>query len=497
MRRRISSAILLALGVSACSLAPDYRRPAMPVPLALADEPRETAPVPATTTDLPSGWQTFIAEPRLRQLAAMAIANNRDLRLALANVDMARAQYRIRRADLFPTIAAGGQANLQRLSADTPAGSIGSNAPGSSAGDGSRRIDTYSAGASLNAWEIDLFGRLRNENEAALQRYLATDMARSSVQMTLIAELSTLYVRLGADQDRLRTTIETQKAFGVTQAIVLARHDAGAASALEVRQAITAYENVRAQVQALTTSVAQDRNALDLIAGAPVPADLLPDGIPTAGITLRTLPGELPSTVLLSRPDIQQAEHELQAANADIGAARAAFFPSLSLVGALGTLSTGIGGLFAGGSNYWAVTPQASFSIFDAGRAKGGIRYAEAEKRAMLARYERSIQSGFRESADALARRQTLGSEVDARQLQRNAAREAYTLAQARFRSGLDPFLVTLDSERAYYAAELALLAIRETREASSIALFRALGGWPGADVAQPPGIVDHGNAGM
>jgi multidrug efflux system outer membrane protein len=457
----------------------------MPVPISLADNKAEGAPARSawTETDLPSGWQSFITEPRLRQLAAITIANNRDLRVALANVDMARAQYRIQRAELFPTISAGGQANLQQLSADTPAGSIGTGATGASAVSASRRIDTYSVGASLNAWEIDLFGRLRNESEGALQRYLATDMARSSVQMTLIAELSTLYIRLGADQERLRTTKETEKAFGVTQAIVQARHDAGAASSLEVRQAITAHENVRAQVQALTTSTAQDRNALDLIAGAPVPATLLPDGLPFDGISARNLPTELPSTVLLNRPDIQQAEHELQAANADIGAARADFFPRLSLVGALGTLGTGISGLFSGGSDYWSVTPQASFSIFDAGRAKGGVRYAEAQQRAMLARYERSIQSGFRESANALVRRQTLGGELDARQEQRDAARQAYMLAQARFRSGLDPFLVTLDSERAYYDAELALLAIRETREASSVELFRALGGWPSADL--------------
>lgn len=456
------------LALAGCNMAPHYVRPSMPVPQALPEGPAYAPAEPGATQAADLAWRDFFVDERLRKLIDLSLANNRDLRIAVANVAQARAQYRVQQSGLFPTISAGGSADFAR----TP------NAYG--AGTPAVRTDTYSVTGSVSAWEIDLFGRLRNLSKEAVEQYFATAENRDAAQVSLIAEVANAWATLATDQDRLKLAQETAQAFGETLAITKGRAQAGVASDLDVQQAQTSYDQARSDIAVATTAVAQDRNALDLLAGATVPKDLLPTGLGSGEATLANLPVGLSSQVLLRRPDIRAAEHQLLGANASIGAARAAFFPNVSLTAAAGTMSLGLSNLFgngSGGSGYWSVAPSATIPIFDFGRNKGNLRYAEATRDAMVATYEKSVQTGFREVADALARRGTIGAQIEAQTSQRDAAASAYRLAQARYREGIDPFLTTLDAERASYSAEQSLLSTRLERQANAIELYRALGG--------------------
>ncbi|WP_454887402.1 efflux transporter outer membrane subunit [Sphingomonas oryzagri] len=462
---RAALALAGSLALASCDMAPRYVRPAMPVPPELPQGPAYAPAEAGSTQTADIAWRDFFADDRLRKLIELSLANNRDLRIAVANVAQARAQYRVQRAGILPTIDVGGSASFDR----TP------NATGK--GTPAARTDTYSVTAGVSAWEIDLFGRLRNLSKEALEQYFASAGNRDAAQVALIAEDANAWVTLAADQDRLTLARETAQAFGETLSITRGRALAGVASDLDVQQAQTSYDQARSDIAAETTAVAQDRNALDLLAGSTVPPDMLPAGLGTREATLSDLPAGLPSQVLLRRPDIQAAEHQLRAANASIGAARAAFFPNISLTAAAGTMSLGLSSLFGNGSGYWSVSPAATIPIFDFGRNKGNLRYAEATRDAMVATYEKSVQTGFREVADALARRGTIGAQLEAQTSQRNAAAAAYRLAQARYREGVDPFLNTLDTERVFYSAEQSLLATRLERQTNAIELYRALGG--------------------
>lgn len=473
---RIASALLLgsALALSGCNLAPKYVRPDLPVPPQVSDvggaivSPSATSIQPADTA-----WQDFFTDDRLRQLIRIALDNNRDLRIAVANIAQARAQFHVQRADLLPTVAASGTATYQK----SPFAQVGAGGGTGAAAGGGGRTDIYSANVGISAWEIDLFGRVRDLTKAAQEQYFAAQENRNAAQTALIAEVATAWLTLGSDQQRLKISRDTEAAYGETLKITEARFKAGIASELEVRQARTTYDQARSDIAALVTLVAQDRNALDLLAGTTVAPALLPDSLSDGGSTLNALPADLASTVLLRRPDIAAAEHQLIAANANIGAARAAFFPNISLTAAFGTLSLGLSNLFASGSETWSVAPTASLPIFDFGRNKGNLRYAEATRTAMVATYEKTVQSAFREVADALARRATIDAQLSAQTSLRDNARGAFTLAGARFRSGIDPFLTTLDSQRTLYAAEQGLVASRLARESNAVELYRSLGG--------------------
>jgi multidrug efflux system outer membrane protein len=416
--------------------------------------------VPADTA-----WRDFFTDPRLVRVIDTALANNRDLRLAVANVEQARARYRAQRADIFPTLGGNAGATFQKspqIAAQTG---------------GSGRIDSYSASLGISAWEIDLFGRVRNLTKAQQESWFAAQENRNAAQTALIAETATVWLTMAADQERLRIARDLEKAFGQTLALTRARFDRGIASELDVRQAQTSYDQARSDIAQATTLVAQDQNALNLLAGTTIGAADLPAAMPDGDVTLANLPADIPSTVLLRRPDIAAAEHQLRGANANIGAARAAFFPTISLTAALGTIGAGLSGLFGSGSENWSVAPSASLPIFDFGRNKGNLALARATYDAMLATYEKSVQTGFREVADALARRGTMTAQLDAQLSLRNAAQAAYRLSEARFRAGVDPFLTTLDSQRALSNAEQSLLATRLTRAANMVELYRALGG--------------------
>ena len=456
------AAAALVLTLAACDMAPKYVRPALPVP---QESPQGSAYpagpgqaiVPADTA-----WKDFFVDPRLTRVIETSLANNRDLRIALANVEQARAQYRVQRANILPRVTANGSATYQ----DTPFSQVGTG-----------RMDIYSASVGVSAWEIDLFGRLRNLSKAAQEQYFASVENRNAAQTALIAEVANAWLTMAADQERLRIARDLEKAFGQTLNLTRARFAKGIASELEVRQAQTSRDQARSDIAQATTLVAQDQNALNLLAGTTVAEGDLPAAMPEGDITLSNLPADLPSAALLRRPDIMAAEHQLLAANANIGAARAAFFPNISLTAAFGTVSLGLSNLFKSGSETWSVVPSASLPIFDFGRNRGNLRYARATYDAMVATYEKSVQTGFREVADALARRGTMTEQLEAQSSLRDAARVGYRLSEARFRAGVDPFLTTLDAQRTLYNAEQSLLATRLTRAVNMIELYRAMGG--------------------
>lgn len=457
---------VLSLALAACDMAPKYGRPALAVPPASPQGPAYAAADSggmAVTAE--TAWRDFFVDARLVRVIETALANNRDLRVAIANVEQARAQYRVRRADMLPTLGATGTATY----AEQPLVQFGQ--------DQRLNTDVYQAQVGISAWEIDLFGRVRNLGDAAQEQYFASVENRNAAQIALIAEIANAWLSMAADQERLRIATDLESAFRGTLELTRARFAKGIASELEVRQAQTSYDQARSDIAQATTQVAQDQNALNLLAGTTVPAAELPAALPQSGATLENLPADIASDILLRRPDIAAAEHQLRAANANIGAARAAFFPKISLTAALGSVSLGLSNLFGSGTDFWSVAPSASLPIFDFGRNKGNLRYAKATYDAMLATYEKSVQTGFREVADALARRGTMGYQLDAQASLRDSARAAYMLSEARFRAGIDNFLVTLDSQRALYNAEQSLLAARLARAGNMVELYRAMGG--------------------
>lgn len=471
MTRRLTIIALLtgAAALSACNLAPGYVRPAGAVP---AELPRGW-PYPPAATDAADptriGWRDFFTDARLRQVIGQGLANNRDLRVAAANVLQARAQYRVQRADLVPTTTIGGSGTYTN-------NLFGAGGGGAGAGTGTN-IEAYSATAGFSAFELDLFGRTRNLSRAALERYFASEEAQRSARISLIAEIASAWLTLASDRDQLALAQETLKTFEQTLTLTRAQFRIGVASELEARQAETNYQGARNDIATLQTRVAQDGNALDLLVGAPVPAAQLPEGLGDGKVTRDALPGDLSSTVLLRRPDVLQAEHQLIAENANIGAARAAFFPTISLTATIGTLSTALSGLFGAGSFTYTGNPAVSLPLFDGGRNAGNLAYARASQQAAVASYEKAIQTAFREVADALATRGTIGEQIAAQTARANAAAAAARLSDARYRAGVDSFLVALDAQRTDYAARQQLLTTRLARASNLIELYRALGG--------------------
>lgn len=462
-----------SLTLAGCNMAPRYVRPQLPVPATTPQGPAygglASAPGAAALAD--TAWRDFFTDPRLRGVIDLALANNRDLRLALANVEQARAHYRVQRADLFPAVGATGSATYQK----SPLGAIGGAGGGAATGAG--RFDIYAASLGVSAWEIDLFGRVRNMAKAAQEQFFAVEENRKATQVALVAEVATTWLTMAADQERLDLARKTATAFRQTLDLTEARFRAGVASELEVRQARTSHDRALSDIAALVTQIAQDQNALNLLAGTTVPAAQLPDRLGPGGATLEQLPGELSSEILLRRPDIAAAEHQLIAANANIGAARANFFPRISLTAALGTISLGLSGLFAGGSENWSVAGSANLPIFDFGRNAGNLGAAKAQRDGLLAQYEKTVQTAFREVADALARRGTIGDQLSAQRSLAANAQASYRLSEARFRAGVDGFLNTLDSQRNSYSAEQELIATRLIHEANAVEIYRALGG--------------------
>ena len=458
-RPSIALTLLATAALAGCgTLSPDYTRPAAPVPASFpnagAADPAAQRPIAAA--DIP--WQQFFRDERLKALVGIALANNRDLRVAALNIEQAQAQFRIQRAGLFPTVGVGAQG--ERVSTD-----------------GNGVSSQYSAGLAVSSWEIDLFGRVRSLRDAALAQYLATEEARKSVQIGLIGSVASGYLALQADDELLRVTRETLATRQQSLQLTQLRFDVGAASALDLRQAQSLYESARATHAQLQRQRAQDENALVLLLGQPIPP-ALPAGLPLDEQgALPELPAGLPSEVLARRPDVRQAEQLLLAANANIGAARAAFFPRLTLTATAGSISNELSGLFESGSFGWTFAPQLLLPIFDAGRNRAGLASAEAGRDIAVAQYERAIQSAFREVADALAGRATLGEQLAALEAQVRAEQGRYELADLRYRNGAASFLDVLDAQRSLFAAQQSAVQVRAQQAQNLVTLYRVLGG--------------------
>lgn len=457
MARFLLPTLLAAsLALAGCaSLAPTYERPAAPVAAQWPVPPATAAE--AKAADL--GWREFFTDPRLQQLIEQALANNRDLRVAVLNVERAQALYGVQRADQLPTVNAG-------------AGQTATRAPGGAI------TRQYTATLGTSAYELDLFGRVRSLSDAALARYLATDDARRGAQISLVAEVARGYLTLAADQERLLLAEQTLQARQDSLRLTQRLQTAGVASSLDLRQAEIAAESAQSDLANLTAQLAQDRHALALLVGQPLGDAQWPVAGTAAPVSQTAeLAAGLPSEVLLARPDVQQAERTLQAANANIGAARAAFFPRISLTASAGSASTELDGLFRAGSGLWSFMPQVSLPIFDAGRNQANLKLAEVDRDIAVAQYEGAIQSAFREVADALAQRATLGRQVASQQRLVAQTQDALRLAEARFRQGLDDRLATLDAQRSLYGAEQGLIAARLAQQVNRVTLYKALGG--------------------
>ncbi|MCW2361454.1 MULTISPECIES: efflux transporter outer membrane subunit [Sphingobium] len=457
MRKFALAALLLT---SACSMNPRLETPPAPVaPVYPLASPEEAASAAALD------WREMFGDPRLQRLIELALENNRDLRVATLNVEAARAQFRVARGAQLPTLDASAAYSRQRVSA--AASQTGAGA----------EFSQFSANAALTSFEIDLFGRLRSQSEAAFERYLATDEGRRAARIALIGSIVDAYLaeRLAEEQLALtdRTLGDWQDSLAITRRLQQARQVSG----LDVAQAEGQVSQAQADQAMRTRMLAEARNALQLLVGAPLPADL-PAPIALMDQPIRTqLPVGLPSALLASRPDIRQAEHELVASNADVGAARAAFFPRISLTGLFGFTSMALDSLFDSANRSWSFTPQITQSIFNGGSLQGQLDLAKVRKSIAIANYEKAIQSAFREVADGLAGRETYTRQIEAqRGVAQSAARRA-ELSRLRYQAGVDARLELLDAQRSEYAARLALLELRRQELSSAAGLYRALGG--------------------
>ena len=465
MRRDLSFS-LIALSLSGCiSLDPHYRRPAQPTP---AMWPTGPAYGPqSASTEAVAGWRAFFVDPRLNTVIGEALTNNRDLRVAVANIQIARAQSDIQRSQLFPTLNGQAGASFGR----EPLTSAG--AP---AANGHINIHQFNLGLGVSGYELDLFGRQRSLSRAAFEQYLATDQARRAAQISLVAQVASAWLTVGSDSALLAVAKDTAASARSSLLLTQARLTGGIASALDVSQAATLADQFDYDVAHLTTVVAQDVNALNLLVGAAVGPALLPTGVEDRAV-LQDVPAGISSAVLLQRPDILQAEDRLRADYANIGAARAAFFPSLSLTASGGLASSALSTLIGVASGGWSFAPQIALPIFDAGRNRAGLASARATREVGQAQYEKAIQTGFREVADALAQRGAIGAQLGAQQALAAAAADGLRLAQARYAAGVATYLDVLIAQRTYYAARQTLIAAQLAQATNLVTLYTALGG--------------------
>lgn len=453
----------LGLLIAACSLEPHYRAPPLPV----ADAwpiPQETVAVGATAAG-DVGWRDFFVDARLQSLIAQALADNRDLRVAVLNVAHARALYRIQRAQRLPSIEATGNFTKQNLPSALSYG-----VPASVS-------QYYEASVGITAFEIDLFGRVNSLSHAALEQYFSLEESRRSAQLSLIAEVADAYLTLASDRQLQRLAADTLKSQQDSFALIQKLRETGAVSGLDVAQARTTVEAARADAAHYDGNIAQDVDALTLLVGGSADRAALPGDLEVEVTSVSAPPAGLPSAVLLRRPDVLAAEHLLRAANANIGAARAAFFPTITLLGDVGSASPQLSGLFKSGAGTWTFAPQVTLPLFEGGKLKGNLDAAHAERGIAVAQYEKAIQSGFREVADALALSSSLVRERQADEALVDATGSAYQLSQQRHKAGRDSYLNVLDSQRSDYAARQRLIAVHLAEQTNRVNLYKALGG--------------------
>jgi multidrug efflux system outer membrane protein len=464
-RKLLSLLAITAVLLTGCTMIPEYIRPEAPIPAGWPSSPayKETPAKEGARVAADLQWREFFTDERLQEIIETALQNNRDLRVAALNVERARALYRIQRAELLPTVNAAGTASKERV-------------PGIISGTGqAATVELYNVNLGISSWEIDFFGLIRSLEKRALEEYLATEQARRSAQILLISEVANAYLTLAADRENLqlaRSTLETQQA---AYNLIRRRYEVGLVPELDLRQVQTRVDAARVDVAQYTGLAAQDENALNLLVGSPVPADLLPEAL-SAVRPLPDVASGTSSEVLLRRPDILQAEDLLKAANANIGAARAALFPRITLTTSRGTTSDQLSGLFKSGSDTWLFAPQVFVPIFDA-RTWSAYDVAKVDREISVVQYEKAIQAAFREVADALARSGTVGDQMEAQQSLVEATMETYRLSNARYAKGIDIYLNVLDAQRSLYAAQQGLIAIRLAKLANQVQLYAVLGG--------------------
>lgn len=462
--------LALAVTLAGCSLAPSYQRPEAPVANAW------NAPVEATSSTAADAldWQTFIVDPELRRVVQASLDNNRNLRQALLDIEAARAQYRVQRADRLPSLNATANGNRQRLPADL-----------SNTGR-SEVVSTYQVGLGLTEYELDLFGRVRNLSESALETYLATAEATRATQISLIAEVIQAYLTRDGALRRLALVEQTLETRQDSLELITRRREAGTATALDYQEALGLAEQAKAERESTERQLRQAENALVLLIGTVDAQQYLPAKPRDTLLVLQDIAPGTPSALIERRPDILASEHRLRARNADIGAARAAFFPRVSLTGSVGSSSSELSGLFDGGSRSWSFAPTLSLPIFAGGRNRANLDLAEVRKDAAIASYEGTIQGAFREVADALAATDTLRREEAARLALANSSDAAMALAKARYEGGVDDHLRYLDAQRSNFNDQATLIQISTDRQVALADLFRALGGgWSRDDLAQ------------
>ena len=455
----------LAIFLGGCTLAPKYTQPQAPIPAkwpqGAAYKDKRAMPGAPTAPEL--SWQEFFADRQLQEIIEMALNNNRDLRLVALNVERARALYGIQRAELFPTVNAVARGSKQRVPADL------------SFDEQAMTMEQYDVNLGIISWEIDFFGRIRSLKDRALEEYLATEQARRSAQILLVSETARVYLTLATDRENLklaRSTLETQQA---AYNLIQRRYELGISTELDLYRVQTQVDRARRDVARFTQLAAQDQNALNLLAGSPVPEGLLPADLSSVTPPKEISP-DLSSEALLNRPDIVAAEHRLKGAYAFIGVARAAFFPRISLTTGVGTASAELSGLFKSGSNTWNFAPQIVLPIFDA-RTWAALRVSKADQKIVLTQYEKAIQTAFREVADALAVRGTIDQQVSAQQSLVDAVEETYRLSSKLYLHGIDSYLGVLDAQQSLYAAQRVLIVLHLARLANQVSLYAVLGG--------------------
>ena len=458
MKRLSLMSLALLLGGCA-SMAPPYERPAAPVAASFPERrpPAAAAGASATQPAADIDWQQFFTDPRLKKLIELSLQNNRDLRVAVLNIERVRAQYQVQRSEQFPTLQLGAT-GLYQPNAD---------------GQGNRSF--YTAGLNVTGYELDLFGRVRSLTDAALQQYFASEEARKAAQISLVAAVANTYLTLLADDAQLDAARKTLDSREQGFKLLKLKFDNGALSDYDLAQAVTLVEGARAAVALLQRQRLQNQNALVLLVGQPLPADLPPPlPLESQGL-LAELPAGLPSALLERRPDVRQAENQLRAANANIGAAKAAFFPRITLTGQVGLASADLGDLFS--YSAWQFAPRITLPIFDAGANQANLELSQANRDIAVAQYERAIQVAFREVADALAGRATYGEQLRAQQAQTAAEQKRSDLAELRFRNGISSFLDVLDAQRALFQTQQATIVVQAAQQQNLVTLYKVLGG--------------------
>lgn len=470
--RSVAVAATMTVLLTACNLAPTYKTPDLPVPETIS---AQANPVLASDAALQQAQALqWLQAPQLREVVALALTHNRDLRIAIENIEKARAQYGITRADLLPGINAQAQGNRTRTAGDlTTAGR-------------SSVTEQYSVQLGFASYELDLWGRVRNLGEASLQQFLQSEDNQRNVQISLVADVANAWLTLAADLARLQLAQDTlasrEKAFELTRRM----YELGSTSGLVLAQNQTTVDTARGDVASYTATVDRDRNALQLLVGGAITPNLLPTAASLSAMNdvaaLMPVPAVLPSAVLLQRPDIRAAEHNLQGMNANIGAARAAMFPSISLTASVGTGSSELDRLFGGNNGTWSFIPLVKLPIFDGGRNRASLRVAESNQRLAVSQYEKSVQTAFKEVSDVLADRAQWNNRLSAQTSMVANTQKAFDLSNARFKAGVDNYLTVLDAQRSLYTAQQTLIGLRLSEQQNRVTLWKALGG---AEVVQ------------